>query len=115
MSIGIYMDVHVKRAVTDELRRRNVDVLTAQEDGTAELSDTELLSRATYLKRVLFSQDEDLLADATQRQHANQYFCGLIYSHQLAITIGQAVHDIELIAKVYEFSDIENHIEYLPL
>lgn len=35
------MDVHVKRAVTEGLRLRGVDVLTAQEDGTAEFEDPE--------------------------------------------------------------------------
>jgi hypothetical protein len=48
------MDVHVKRAVTDGLRRRGVDVLTAQEDGTNRLHDSDLLDHATSLGRVLF-------------------------------------------------------------
>jgi hypothetical protein len=33
------MDVHVRRAVTAALRLRSIDVLTAQEDGSAELAD----------------------------------------------------------------------------
>jgi hypothetical protein len=45
MSVRLYMDVHVRRAVTEGLRMRGVDVLTAQEDGAAELTDTDLLSR----------------------------------------------------------------------
>ena len=32
MSVRLYMDVHVRRAVTAGLRLRGVDVLTAQED-----------------------------------------------------------------------------------
>jgi predicted nuclease of predicted toxin-antitoxin system len=55
------MDVHVRRAVTAALRLRSIDVLTAQEDGAAELDDDRLLQRATELGRVLVSQDEDLL------------------------------------------------------
>ena len=42
----------------------NVDVLTAQRDGTTALHDPALLDRATAFGRVLFSQDEDLLAEA---------------------------------------------------
>ena len=34
-----YFDVHVPAAIAAELRRRGVDVITAQEDGTAELED----------------------------------------------------------------------------
>ena len=55
MSVRLYMDVHVRRAVTAGLRLRGVDVLTAQEDGNRELLDPELLDRATELGRVLFT------------------------------------------------------------
>ena len=47
------MDVHVPRAITEGLRLRGVDVLTAQEDRTARLTDAELLDRAAALDRVL--------------------------------------------------------------
>jgi hypothetical protein len=35
MPLSLYMDVHVPAAITAGLRRRGVDVLTSQEDGTA--------------------------------------------------------------------------------
>jgi hypothetical protein len=55
LSVSFYMDVHVRRAVTAALRMRSIDVLTAQEDGAAELDDDPLLQRATDLGRVLVS------------------------------------------------------------
>jgi predicted nuclease of predicted toxin-antitoxin system len=58
------MDVHVPAAITDGLRLRGVDVLTAQEDGTGEFFDSDLLDRATALGRVLFTQDKGLLREA---------------------------------------------------
>ncbi len=61
------MDVHIRRAVTSALRLRSIDVLTAQEDGAAELDDDRLLERATELGRVLVSQDEDLLREGARR------------------------------------------------
>jgi len=67
VSIGLYMDVHVPAAITRGLLLRGVDVLTAQVDGTTALEDPALLDRATALGRVLFSQDDDLLAEATLR------------------------------------------------
>ena len=67
MSVGLYMDVHVPAAITRGLLLRGVDVLTAQLDGTTELEDPGLLDRATELGRVLFSQDDDLLAEAAKR------------------------------------------------
>ena len=68
------MDVHVRRAVTEALRIRGVDVLTAQEDHSSRLSDPDLLSRAQELKRVLFTQDEDLLIEARRRQENQEFF-----------------------------------------
>ncbi len=66
MSVGLYMDVHVPLPITRGLRRRNVDVLTAQEDQTTRLPDPELLRRARELDRILFSQDEDLIVEAVR-------------------------------------------------
>jgi hypothetical protein len=54
------MDVHVPRAITDALKLRDIDVLTADEDGSRRLTDPELLDRATALARVLFTRDADL-------------------------------------------------------
>ena len=57
MDVGLYLDVHVPQAITDQLRRRGVDVLTAIEDGRSSDSDEHLLERATELSRVMFTQD----------------------------------------------------------
>ena len=109
------MDVHVRRAITVGLRLREVDVITAQEDGTAQLSDPKLLDRATALNRVLFSQDADLLREAVWRQRRGKYFAGVIYAHQLKITVGQCLSDLELLAKASEPEDFVHCVEYLPL
>ena len=109
------MDVHIRRAVTIALRLRSTDVLTAQEDGSAELDDDLLLHRATKLGRVLVSQDEDLLREGSRRLSEGADFTGLIYAHQLRITIGQMVEDLELIAKATSQDEWRGRIEYLPL
>jgi predicted nuclease of predicted toxin-antitoxin system len=115
MSVGLYMDVHVRRAVTEALRLRGVDVLTAQQDGARELDDSALLNRATALGRVLFSQDDDLLREAVRRQRGGEPFGGVIYAHQLNVTIGECVDDLELIAQATVLHDWENRLTYLPL
>jgi hypothetical protein len=112
--VRLFMDHHVPSAVAAGLRMRGVDVLTAAEDGSATLEDDELLERATSLGRVLFSQDDDLLAIAQQRMQARRDFGGVVYAHQLAISIGQAVRDLELVAKVLDPEDMRNRVEYLP-
>ena len=39
MPLALYMDQHVPRAITTGLRLRNVDVLTAFEDGFSDVDD----------------------------------------------------------------------------
>ncbi len=109
------MDHHVPRAITNGLRLRGVDVLTAYEDGTSELHDPELVDRATELERVLFTQDDDLLTEATQRQRQGQPFSGVIYAHQLRVSIGDCVRDLEVVVQAGDPEDMAGQILFLPL
>ena len=115
MSIPVYMDVHVKLTVTQGLRLRGIDVLTAQDDERAERPDEELLERATLLGRMIFTQDEDFLAIATDWQESGRPFFGVAYSHQMSITVGQAVTQLEMVCKVMTAHELRNTILYLPL
>lgn len=115
MTLALYMDHHVPEAITSGLRRRGVDVLTTWDDGRAQATDAELLARATELGRVLFSQDDDLLVVAALWQRSRRPFAGVIYAHQLRLTIGQAVADLDLMAKVLDSGDMRDHVEFLPL
>ncbi|MCQ3980799.1 MAG: hypothetical protein DPW09_45955 [Anaerolineae bacterium] len=115
MSVAFYMDEHVHRAITAGLRLRGVDVVTAQEDGHRHVLDAVLLDRATELGRVMFSQDEDLLVEAQRRQAEGLPFTGVIYAHQMRVTIGHCIRDLELIAQAADPEDLANRVEYLPL
>jgi predicted nuclease of predicted toxin-antitoxin system len=61
MSIALYMDVQLPLAITEQLRLRKVEAITAQEDRAARMSDPDLLDRASALGRVLVTQDKDFL------------------------------------------------------
>jgi hypothetical protein len=63
---------------------------------------------------VIFSQDEDMLVEAQRRQIAGISFSGVIYAHQLRVTIGLCIRDLELIAKAADPEDLANRVEYLP-
>jgi hypothetical protein len=115
MPIAIYMDQHVERAITLGLRLRDVDVVTAFDDGAAEMSDSDLLDRASFLGRPLFTRDDDLLAEASRRQRSNQPFSGVIYAHLLRVTVGQCVNDLETIAKAGSPEDLVGEVIFLPL
>ena len=109
------MDQHVPRAITIGLRLRGIDVITAFEDGAGEMIDSDLLDRAAEMGRVLFSQDDDLLTEAAQRQKGGTFFNGVVYGHQLRISIGACVNDLELIATVADPDDLINGVIFLPL
>jgi hypothetical protein len=109
------MDVNVPYAICAELRLRGVDVVTAQGDGASELDDSSLLDRSSALGRVLFSRDDDFLREAARRQQSAVPFGGIVYAHQLRVSIGECVLDLELIAKSSEPEEWVSRLEYLPL
>ncbi len=108
------MDVHVPQAITSQLRRRGVDVLTAIEDDAATLTDEELLERARRLGRVLFTQDIRFKALAEDWQRQGKPFAGLLFGHQMRGTIGQFVRDLELIAMASSPEEWLDTVEHLP-
>jgi hypothetical protein len=115
MALNLYMDHHVPRAITSALRARQIDVLTAYENEASTIADPLLLDRATALDRVLFTRDDDLLAEATKRQQNGQHFKGIIYAHQRRVSIGQCIWDLELIATAGTNEDVEGKVTFLPL
>ncbi|HEY0737722.1 MAG TPA: DUF5615 family PIN-like protein [Herpetosiphonaceae bacterium] len=114
MPLRLYMDHHVPRVITNQLRLRGIDVLTAYEDRTSAMEDPLLLNRASELERVLFTQD-DLLTEAALRQEHGQSFYGVIYAHQRRATIGECVRDLEILALIGEPADIVGQVIFLPL
>jgi hypothetical protein len=115
MPVALYMDVHVPQAVTDQLLRRNVDVLTAFADGAAEEMDDVLLDRASQLARVIVTFDVRFKAMAENWQRSGRAFGGLVYAHPMRVSIGKLVLDLELIAKATEQIEWLNAVEHLPL
>ena len=113
MSLGFYLDVHVPRSITRGLRRRGVDVLTAQEDEASRLKDPDLLDRATALGRMLFSQDEDLVVEAVRRQRSGKSSATVVFARQLDLSIGRCIADLEALAKAATAGDAQGQIIFL--
>lgn len=109
------MDHHVPVAITEGLRRRGVDVLTAEEDGSKRLEDSELLERARTLGRVVFTQDDDFLILAAAWQAEGRRFSGVVYAHQLWLTIGACVEELHILAEAGLPADLENRVQFLPI
>ncbi len=113
--LRLYMDHHVPAAITQGLRNRGVDVLTVLDDGHADAEDELILMRATDLGRVVFTRDRDFLAIGCRAQSSGIEFSGIVYGHQLLVTIGEAIRDLELICQVFSPDEIRNQIQYLPI
>ena len=109
------MDENVHGAITSGLRQRHINVLIAQEDIPEGTPDPAVLDRATELGRVLFTQDDDLLAEAARRQRMGEPFAGVIYIHQDKLIIGRCIEDLELLTQVSEPEQFVNYVQYLPL
>ena len=115
MSHALYMDVHVQRPITIGLRLLGIDILTAREDHSDTLPDSKLLDRATALGRPVFTRDADFLAEATNRLRAGLSFSTVIYAHQLRVSIGDCIRDLEIFAKVASLEEARNRMVFLPL
>lgn len=115
MTIALYMDEHVPRAITNGLRLRGADVITSWEDDRGGAEHSALLDRASELGRVLFSQDDDLLAEAAKRQRDEITFSGLVYAHQLRVSVGRCIENLEVIARAGEPGGLANSVVFLPL
>jgi hypothetical protein len=115
MAIALYFDVHVDRAIVAQLRLRQVDALTAQDDGTDRLSDESLLEHTSRLRRPIVTHDLRFLAMAENWQRLGRPFCGLIFAHPMQVSIGTCVRDLEIIAKVTDPQDWVSAVLRLPL
>jgi hypothetical protein len=107
--IRFYMDQHVPVAVTQGLRRREVDVLTTQEADRCGFSDREQLRFAQADGRVLVTFDDDFLAMAAGGvQHTGIAFCAAA-----KYSVGELIYVLLLLHDVLDTADMKNHIEFL--
>jgi predicted nuclease of predicted toxin-antitoxin system len=115
MTLALYMDHHVNFAIVEGVRRKGIDVLTALEDGFDRRTDEEILSRANELGRVDFTQDVDFIVLADKWLATGRPFAGVVFAHQLGVTIGQAIRDLEIVCRVLTLTDVASQLIRLPL
>src|SRR5262245_40600469 len=101
--------------VTESLRRRGLDVLTSQDDGTDRQDDEILLARATALGRVRLSQDHDFLRIAADWQRTSRTFVGVVYAAQQGVSLGRLTDDLELLLTCCAPDELRDRVIYLPL
>jgi hypothetical protein len=107
--IRFYFDQHIPFAVARGLRRRQVDLVTAQEAGRCGLADLEQLQWASAEGRVLVTFDADFLAlVAGGHSHAGIAFCPAS-----KYSIGELIHALLLVYDVLDVADLRSQIEFL--
>jgi predicted nuclease of predicted toxin-antitoxin system len=107
--IRFYFDQHVPIAVALGLRRRGIDVLTAQEADLCGRSDEEQLQKAISEQRVLVTFDDDLLTLVAN----GQAHTGLAFCAASKYTIGDLIRVLALAHEVFEPNEMLNHVEFL--
>lgn len=115
MSLRLYMDHNVILAITAGCRSRGLDLLTALEDGMAQQPDEAILARATFLDRVVFTQDADFLRITGEWLSRGERFAGVIFGHQQRLSIGEAIENLVLIVDVLAPDEMQNQLIRLPL
>ena len=91
------------------------DSLTVECPKTRISSPEELLARATQLGRVIVTCDDDFLVLAEDWLDAGKTFAGVVYGHQLRLTIGRTIRDLELVAGASTAEELRDQIVFLPL
>lgn len=114
MPLAVYMDVHVPASVSEGLRRKQIDVLTAQDDAAGRMADDDLLARTTAVGRVLLTQDADFLEIATRWQRHGIVFTGILFAAQ-GTPIGRLIEDAELCLAGMTADEFRNRLIHLPL
>lgn len=113
MSVTFYFDENVNGILAKALRRRRVEVLTVQKDGLESAPDPEVFSRSIELNRVLVSNDEDMLAIASDYMARKSPFPGLIFLHRASLS--EHLEALEYIAQSAAPEDLADGIFFLPL
>jgi predicted nuclease of predicted toxin-antitoxin system len=108
-TIRFHLDEHVAHAVADGLRRLGIDVTTTTDANLLGAADADHMAFALAQGRVIFTEDDDLLALAS----AGVQHSGLAYCRQNTRSIGQIIRGLELIWEVYEPDEMRNRIEFI--
>lgn len=110
----VLLDVHVPIAVAEAVRRRGIDVVTAQDAGYALLDDESLLARAAEQGRVLATQDADFLEIVSRWSREGRECHGVIFARQ-GISVGVFIEGLELCLHGLTDEELLNQVVFVPL
>ena len=108
-----YADVHVVFAIVQALRRRGMDVVTAQDRGRDEADDAELLADALAGQRVMLTNDSDFLALAARYSALGETFAPIYYWPQQGRPIGEMARRVLREASLEDYRSASSRVHFL--
>ena len=75
--LKLYTDTHIAKAVTVQLRRREVDIIRCEDVGMAEADDRDHLRYATDHSRAVVTQDDDFARLHVNWQQSGEKHAGI--------------------------------------
>ena len=115
--LRLLTDEDVHGDIIDGLRRRQpaVDLIRVQDVGLGHTPDSMILEWAAQQGRVVVSVDKKTLAVAAWDRVARGLPMPGVAILRVLLTIGQAIHELELIALVGNPDDFRDQVIYLPM
>ena len=111
--IRIYTNESVNVFITEGLKRRGVDALSARDTLNLGLSDEEQVIYASEEKVTIFTHDTDFIRITAKWMDEGRTHHGVIYCHQKSYSIGECVRKLRMLTAVLTSEDMINHIEFL--
>jgi NAD(P)-dependent dehydrogenase (short-subunit alcohol dehydrogenase family) len=108
-----YADVHVVYAIVQALRRRGMDVVTAQDRDREEADDAELLAEALADQRVMVTNDADFLALAADYAARGETFAPIYFWPQQGRSIGEMIRRILREASLEDYQTACSRVHFL--
>lgn len=108
-TVRYFADQHLPYPVVEGLKRRGIDVVTAQEAGRCGLPDADQLAFATSESRVMVTFDPDFLA----LDQAGIAHCGIAWCPATKYSIGELIQMLVLLHATLSPDEMQNHVEHL--
>lgn len=109
--IRLYLDENVQVTVAEQLKRRQIEIVTVRDLGALGDADKTHLERATEMGYVLCTYDQDFLRLAsTGAEHT-----GIVFGKRQQHFIGDWVRGLTKLHAQKTPEQMKNRIEYLSL
>ena len=106
--ITYQLDEHIPTAVAEQLRRRGIDILTADDAGLGGSDDTAYFRYSLETGRVLVSYDRHFARlHSLEAAHS-----GIVYFPSGNRSVGEVVESLILVREVYTAEEMIGRLEY---